>query len=244
MSDRKTEGDEFTIGRDASNDIVVEDSSVSRCHAALRLGESEIVLIDLESLNGTHVREDGRWIEIARATVKPQEPILLGEVVITPDSLLNRVGVRHTDRPSRSQPVRRSIPAGASRNKAIRKQGAHAPPTPNQHNGHQKLKMDAAAPTTPGDPANAREAVEALISPAVPVDGATTKDGAAAPMVQISEKSGLKIGKTPRADQKRRRMMIAAIVALVLVSTGIGAVGWALAEPATGLFSAKTTSKR
>ena len=92
--DRKSAA--FTIGRDDTNDIVVEDSSVSRCHAELRLDGDEIVLVDLDSLNGTHVREDGRWIEIARASVKRNEPVLLGEVVITPDSLLNRAAQRGT----------------------------------------------------------------------------------------------------------------------------------------------------
>src|SRR5262245_16777730 len=47
--------DTMTIGRDGDNDIVLESASVSRCHAVLVRSAIEVLLIDLESTNGTLV---------------------------------------------------------------------------------------------------------------------------------------------------------------------------------------------
>ena len=45
----------LTIGRDAANDIVLTDRSVSAHHAVVRLMHGEWVLSDLDSRNGTYV---------------------------------------------------------------------------------------------------------------------------------------------------------------------------------------------
>ena len=44
-----------TIGRDNDNDIVLESMTVSRCHALLLREADELLLLDLESTNGTLV---------------------------------------------------------------------------------------------------------------------------------------------------------------------------------------------
>jgi len=44
-----------TIGRDTDNDIVLESTTVSRCHALLLRDADELLLLDLESTNGTLV---------------------------------------------------------------------------------------------------------------------------------------------------------------------------------------------
>jgi pSer/pThr/pTyr-binding forkhead associated (FHA) protein len=45
-----------TIGRDGTNDVVLElDMQVSRCHATIRLQDGQWVLVDLGSMNGTYV---------------------------------------------------------------------------------------------------------------------------------------------------------------------------------------------
>jgi pSer/pThr/pTyr-binding forkhead associated (FHA) protein len=44
-----------TIGRDNVNDIVLESMTVSRCHALLLREADELLLLDLESTNGTLV---------------------------------------------------------------------------------------------------------------------------------------------------------------------------------------------
>src|SRR5690242_5362660 len=44
-----------TIGRDSDNDIVLDELTVSRCHALLFTRAGHIAIMDLESANGTFV---------------------------------------------------------------------------------------------------------------------------------------------------------------------------------------------
>jgi hypothetical protein len=81
----------YRVGRDQTNDIVIEHGSVSRHHCELRLDDDGAVLIvDLNSMNGTAVRQNGAWEHIERATVERDERILLGEIVTTVAALLMR----------------------------------------------------------------------------------------------------------------------------------------------------------
>ncbi|MER7076878.1 FHA domain-containing protein [Saccharopolyspora kobensis] len=48
-------GPSITIGRDRDCDIVVEDMTVSRVHAELRLRDGKYVVVDGGSLNGTYL---------------------------------------------------------------------------------------------------------------------------------------------------------------------------------------------
>ncbi len=63
-----------TVGRAADNAIVLDDSSVSRTHAMLLVEDDDVLLLDLESSNGTAV--NGR-------PALPDEPVRLadGDVV-------------------------------------------------------------------------------------------------------------------------------------------------------------------
>jgi len=47
--------DTATIGRDNDNDIVLRSMTVSRCHAVLLRDADQLLLLDLESTNGTLV---------------------------------------------------------------------------------------------------------------------------------------------------------------------------------------------
>lgn len=67
---------ELYIGRDVSNDIVVNDSEVSRKHARLLLTAGGYVLEDLGSTNGTFV--NGQRL-MGPHVLRPGETILLGE---------------------------------------------------------------------------------------------------------------------------------------------------------------------
>ena len=81
----------YRVGRDQTNDIVIEHGSVSRHHCELRLDDDGAVLIvDLNSMNGTAVRQNGAWEHIEKATVERDERILLGEIVTTVAALLMR----------------------------------------------------------------------------------------------------------------------------------------------------------
>jgi pSer/pThr/pTyr-binding forkhead associated (FHA) protein len=44
-----------TVGRDSANDIILDELTVSRCHALLLVRPEGSVLIDLDSTNGTYV---------------------------------------------------------------------------------------------------------------------------------------------------------------------------------------------
>lgn len=66
------------IGRDTTNDIVVEHLSLSRHHARITMVDGEAVLTDLESKNGTVVNE--RRIE--RAVLRHRDEIRLGDVLL------------------------------------------------------------------------------------------------------------------------------------------------------------------
>jgi pSer/pThr/pTyr-binding forkhead associated (FHA) protein len=59
-----------TIGRDNENDIVLDSIAVSRCHALLLYDGAEILLVDLESINGTQVNG---------ALVRLDEPLRLAQ---------------------------------------------------------------------------------------------------------------------------------------------------------------------
>jgi eukaryotic-like serine/threonine-protein kinase len=73
---------EFTIGKGAGNDIVVEDASVSRSHATLRWDEGEWVVYDHGSKNGSFVND---------RRVAGHLPLRPGDVLIVGKSQLSIV---------------------------------------------------------------------------------------------------------------------------------------------------------
>jgi pSer/pThr/pTyr-binding forkhead associated (FHA) protein len=64
--------DTATIGRDNDNDIVLESITVSRCHALLLREADELLLLDLESTNGTLVNG---------VAARPDAPVRLADGV-------------------------------------------------------------------------------------------------------------------------------------------------------------------
>src|SRR5512133_1456317 len=70
---------DLLLGRDLSNDIVVNDPEVSRRHARLLLQEGSYVLEDLGSTNGTFIR--GQRLG-APLVLRPGETITIGEKVV------------------------------------------------------------------------------------------------------------------------------------------------------------------
>jgi ABC-type multidrug transport system ATPase subunit/pSer/pThr/pTyr-binding forkhead associated (FHA) protein len=67
-------GQRMSIGRDESNDVVLDDPNVSRFHAEVLAGEGTTEVVDLSSRNGT--RLDGELVE--RAPLKPGSEIGIG----------------------------------------------------------------------------------------------------------------------------------------------------------------------
>lgn len=84
----------YTIGRNADNDIVIQDPSVSRRHAELEgVGSRRYRLTDLDSSAGTFVFRDGEWQQKIR-----WEDVALGDRVRFGDhetSVLNMLQPEH-----------------------------------------------------------------------------------------------------------------------------------------------------
>lgn len=72
-----------TIGRDAANDIVINDPHVSSEHARIEIKGEKIFLIDLDSTNGTYV--NGKKI-------RGKQQITLGDEINIGDVLFEVVG--------------------------------------------------------------------------------------------------------------------------------------------------------
>src|SRR5512147_592856 len=73
------EGDQLTIGRDSTNEIVINDAEVSRRHARLTFQGGKYVLEDLGSTNGTFV--NGQRLAGPRV-LKPGEVVQFGEQIM------------------------------------------------------------------------------------------------------------------------------------------------------------------
>jgi pSer/pThr/pTyr-binding forkhead associated (FHA) protein len=79
-----------TIGRDDENDIVLGEATLSRCHAVLLAGPHGIVLIDLDSTNGTLVND--RLIPPdTPVSLSDGDQIALGRVIARYDDGIERL---------------------------------------------------------------------------------------------------------------------------------------------------------
>jgi len=102
------EGDQLTIGRDATNDIVINDAEISRRHARLTFQGGKYVLEDLGSTNGTFVngqRLAGPRVLKAGEVVSFGEQIILVFEVNNVDVGATMVSPRAAAVPSSSRPV-------------------------------------------------------------------------------------------------------------------------------------------
>lgn len=68
------------IGRSDTNDIVLDDTSISRKHAELEdLGGGAWRLTDIGSSAGTFVKEGGKWTQISSADIETETEVRFGE---------------------------------------------------------------------------------------------------------------------------------------------------------------------
>jgi predicted component of type VI protein secretion system len=102
------EGDQLNIGRDSSNEIVINDAEVSRRHARLTFQGGKYVLEDLGSTNGTFVngqRLAGPRVLKAGEVVSFGEQIVLVFEVVMNDPGATMVSPRAAAVPSVSRPA-------------------------------------------------------------------------------------------------------------------------------------------
>lgn len=67
------------IGRAPSNDIVLENRTVSREHATLTITDGKIVVTDLNSASGTYVAVAGSLSRVSYHEVSDSDTVLFGD---------------------------------------------------------------------------------------------------------------------------------------------------------------------
>lgn len=85
------EGHPCTIGRDGQ--IRINDPSLSRGHAEIRLIDGKLRLRDLGSTNGTYLVLDNKLVAIDECYVAPKQRVVMGSRLYTIKALLARVGI-------------------------------------------------------------------------------------------------------------------------------------------------------
>ena len=96
------EGHTYIIGREGGvyieDDIYINSPSVSRRHAAMKIKNGRIYLCDLDSTNGTYLMESDSLVPFKEGYVSPSQPIVIGHVKCTINSLLAIAGVSSPSR--------------------------------------------------------------------------------------------------------------------------------------------------
>jgi pSer/pThr/pTyr-binding forkhead associated (FHA) protein len=138
------EGDVLTIGREASNQIAINDAEISRKHSQLVAQGGKYVLTDLGSTNGTFV--NGQRLT-GQHVLQPGEVISLGEqisllfeavVIVDPNATMLSskpvMAPRGASKPQPGQPqpvaYAGQVPDGPSADDFV----ATAPPAPQRNN--------------------------------------------------------------------------------------------------------------
>jgi len=79
---------EFTLGRAANNDIVIENTVVGRKHLLILFkSEHELIIEDLDSNNATFINQ----IRIKKKSVTPEDSILLGSYELNSKFLFSEI---------------------------------------------------------------------------------------------------------------------------------------------------------
>ena len=91
------DGQTYIIGREGEvyleDHIYIKSPSVSRRHAAMKIKNGRIYLRDLDSTNGTYLMENDSLVPFKEGYVSPSQPIVIGHVKCTINSLLAIAGV-------------------------------------------------------------------------------------------------------------------------------------------------------
>ncbi len=92
-----TEGQAYIISRKGpvlmDGYIYLDSPSVSRPHAALIITKEKVHLRDLNSTNGTYIVDKNALVMFDEGYVKPNQPIMIGEVNCTIQGLIAIAGV-------------------------------------------------------------------------------------------------------------------------------------------------------
>jgi len=83
-------GQTYIIGR--KGDICIDSPAVSKHHAAIIIKNGRIYLRDLNSTNGTYLVNNDNLVNFEEGYVKPNQPIVIGNVRCTVYTLLAFTG--------------------------------------------------------------------------------------------------------------------------------------------------------
>ena len=96
------DGRTYIIGRESEvyieDHIYINSPSVSRRHAAMKMKNGRIYLCDLDSTNGTYLLENDSLVPFKEGYVTPSQPLVIGQVKCTINSLLAIAGVYSASR--------------------------------------------------------------------------------------------------------------------------------------------------
>ena len=96
------DGRTYIIGRESEvhieDHIYINSPSVSRRHAAMKMKNGRIYLCDLDSTNGTYLIENDNLVPFKEGYVTPSQPLVIGQVKCTINSLLAIAGVYSASR--------------------------------------------------------------------------------------------------------------------------------------------------
>ena len=87
---RRIESRSYVIGREGH--IYINDPSVSKQHAKIKINNGEIYLSDLGSTNGTYLIKNDRLVPFREGYVQLNQPIVLGNQHYTIKQLLEIAG--------------------------------------------------------------------------------------------------------------------------------------------------------
>ena len=90
------EGRTYIIGREGH--IYISDPAVSKEHAEMNIVDGKIRIRDLDSTNGTYLIENDSVVPFKEGYVSPSQPIAIGDVKCTINSLLAKAGVYSTSK--------------------------------------------------------------------------------------------------------------------------------------------------
>jgi hypothetical protein len=91
------EGQTYIIGRKGpvcmENHIYINSPTVSRPHAEMKVKNGRVYLRDMDSTNGIYIVENDVLVSFQEGYVSPNQPIVIGKVKCTIQSLISIAGV-------------------------------------------------------------------------------------------------------------------------------------------------------
>ena len=85
------EGRTFVAGREGH--IYINSPTVSRPHAEMKIKNGRVYLRDMDSTNGIYIVENDTLVGFQEGYVSPTQPIVIGKVKCTIQSLISIAGV-------------------------------------------------------------------------------------------------------------------------------------------------------